>query len=451
MADTQPDAVPPFDASKPHLLRPKLRQVKLFGAQQPDGKMAIGMSDARQISQQVVFVSPAVQGLLPHMTGEKNLDTIAKDVGQGLTRAILEQLVVRLDAAGLLEGPTFDAIYGQMKKEFDSLANLPPASTAAMADGLVAQEFGQEATEAQKTEHGPRKLREAMDGWIKQVLDPVPDPSFDILPKAIIAPHLDYWRGWPNYAHVYGRLRVVDRPDRVIILGTNHFGSGTGVTACDKGYESPLGTCAYDGAFAQKLITNLGEPAATQLFEHRYDHEREHSIELHIPWIQHVFAGAPGQTPPAVFAALIHDPAPNSGESYDGTGLGILPFIEAMKKTIAGSPGSTLIVSSADLSHIGQSFGDQQSFAGDTDEAKAVRQRVQSHDMEMLQLVSEGKAEELVASMAWQQNPTRWCSVGNIVAAMKITDAKSVRMINYMGAGDNQGMALVTSCAAVIA
>ena len=68
----------------------------------------------------------------------------------------------------------------------------------------------------------------------------------------------------------------------------------------------------------------------------------------------------------------------------------------------------------------------------------------------MLELVKEAKAEELVASMAWQQNPTRWCSVGNIVAAMKITGATSVDIVNYTMATDQQGIACISSCAAVI-
>ncbi|HVZ94973.1 MAG TPA: AmmeMemoRadiSam system protein B [Phycisphaerales bacterium] len=441
---------PPFNPSAGHMLRPRLRPVRGFGAQQPDGKVLLGLSDARQISDQMVFVSPAVQAILPHMTGEKDIDAIVAEVGRGLSRAILENLIAQLDHAGLIEGPTFDAILSKMRAEFDSSPRLPPSSTAAIADALVVQEFGEKATDEQKKEHGARKLREALDGWIKQIMDQAADPSFDALPRAIIAPHLDYWRGWPNYAHVYGRMRVVDRPDRVVILGTNHFGLSTGVAACDKSFETPLGICEYDSAFADLVRENLGRDLAGKLFEHRYDHEREHSIELHIPWVQHIFKGPDGSYP-KVFAALVHDPAPNNGESYDGNGLGILPFIDAMKAAITSAPGRTLIISSADLSHIGGSFGDQQTFAGDTDEAKAMRDRMHKHDMEMLQLVAEGKAEELVASMAWQQNPTRWCSTGNLVAAMKITGAKEVRMLNYMAAGDDQGVALVSSCAAAIA
>src|SRR5690606_2106930 len=107
------------------------------------------------------------------------------------------------------------------------------------------------------------------------------------LPRAVIAPHIDYPRGWLNYATVWGRLRIVDRPDRVVILGTNHFGMGTGVTACDKGFSTPLGACPADHRLLDALRDRLGADGAERLLANRYDHEREHSIELQIPWVQH--------------------------------------------------------------------------------------------------------------------------------------------------------------------
>lgn len=296
---------------------------------------------------------------------------------------------------------------------------------------------------------GPERLRRQFDLWIDQTLKDAQDPSLDELPAAIVAPHLDYPRGFMNYAAVYGRLRVVDKPDRVVILGTNHFGSATGVCGCDKGFETPLGVSPVDTELLSALRRSLGDEDSAKLFEHRYDHEREHSIELQISWIQHVFGADDGSHVP-VFAALVHDPARNNGESYDGQGLGLLRFVEAMKQALASLPGRTLIVSSADLSHAGPQFGDQRPLVGDDEETVGLRNKILSHDREMLELFVAGKPEELVASMAWQQNPTRWCSVGNMVAAQKIVEPSSTRLLNYTAAMDQQGMGLVSSCAAVM-
>lgn len=441
-ASDPPAAQPRFDPGAPHHQRPRLRPVRGFPAQ-ADGQTVLGLADARQISEKMVFTNPSVQVILPKLDGTRDLDQIAAEIGRGLTREMLEMLVAQLDDAALIEGPTFEALWTKVKADFDSAPVLPPASTAAMADALVGQALGEGATEEQKAQLGAGKLREAMDAWMAAALKEAEDPSFDELPRAIVAPHLDYPRGWMNYGAVWGRVRVVERPDRVVILGTNHFGQCTGVCGCDKGYQSPLGVCEADGELIALMRARLGDA----IFAHRFDHEREHSIELQIPWVQHCL-GADGDGKFCrVFAALVHDPSVNNGESYDGAGVALQPFVEALKASLRALPGKTLVVASADLSHVGPMFGDPKPLAGEDEEAGAARHRVFSHDREMLELYRQRKPDELVASMAWQQNPTRWCSTGNLVAAMMAVEPVEVRLLNHAAAMDEQGMGMVSSAA----
>ncbi|MEM1185963.1 MAG: AmmeMemoRadiSam system protein B [Planctomycetota bacterium] len=448
MTDQSP---PAFDPEAAHHARPKLRRIRAFPlpAKTPDGKdvQMLGLADAQQISPKIVGMQPAMQLVLPHMNGENTIDEIATTVGRGLTAEMLRPIVAQLDDAGLLHGPSFDAIYAEMKSAFDGSDTLPPGSTVQFAEALVMQELGQDASEEDRARLAPEKLRAAIDSWIDTALKDADDPTFDKLPAAVVAPHIDYQRGWMNYAHVYGRLRVVDRPDRVVILGTNHFGMSTGVCGCDKAYETPLGTTPLDTELLEAVKGKLGEADAQKLLEHRYDHEREHSIELHLPWIQHCLGTDDSGAHVPVFAALVHDPCVNGGESYDGNGLGFEPFVEALKGALNDVGGKTLIVSSADLSHVGPAFGDQQSLAGDSAEAQSARDRVSSHDREMLAHVTLGNADDLVSSMAWQQNPTRWCSIGNIAATLKVVEPGEIRLLNYGAAMDQNGVTLVSHAA----
>jgi AmmeMemoRadiSam system protein B len=438
----QPIPPAPFDGNAPHQQKPKLRPVRGFPAKVGE-QVLLGLADARQLSDRMVVTSPAVQFVLPLMNGERTVDEIVQEVGRGLTKQVLETLIAQLDDAALLFGPKYEALLTKVREDYDASPILPPASTAQFADALVTQELGENASEAQKLELGPTKLREAIDQWIAQALQNVPNPSFDSLPKAIIAPHIDYARGWINYASVWGRMRVVDRPDRVIILGTNHFGLGTGVVGCDKGFESPFGPCKVD----QFVVDSLGRLLGDKLYANRFDHEREHSIELQIPWIQHCLGKDEQGEYCKVYGALVHDPAVNNGESYDGEGVGLMPFVEALRETIAQAPGKTLVVASADLSHVGPMFGDQQTLAGEEGPSAEFRNKVLGHDREMLELVHQNKPDELVSSMAWQQNPTRWCSIGNISAAMLAVKPESVEMLNYAAAMDQQGAGMVSSVA----
>ena len=450
----QPET-PIYNPEAPHHQKPKLRPIQVMPMQNGE-QQVIAVTDIQRLADPLLMM-PQVQLVFQHMNGEKTLDEITEAVGKGLTREMLEILVAQLDQGFLLEGPTFDGLVQGMREKFDNSDTLPPSVTAMFADMVVdakhKQEHGAEsaASDEEKSEQGPAVMRELFDKWIDEALKNATDPSLDALPRAIFAPHIDYGRGWPNYAHVYGRLRVCDRPDRIIILGTNHHGSGTGVVACDKGYESPFGTCAFDNDFCDLLKKHMGDDGAvSSLFEHRFDHEHEHSIELHVPWIQHVFGEDDAGAYPKVFAALVHDPSHSNGESYDGNGIGMDPFVDALKAALDEAPGRTLIISSADLSHIGPMFGDKLQLTEETPEVAQFRDRVVKHDQQMLSAVQRGAADELITQIAWQQNFSRWCSIGNIVATLRATGGGEVRILNYGMAMDPNGAQAVSSFAAVL-
>lgn len=437
---------PAFDPTAPHMARPRLRRVRGFAmpVKGPDGKQQtlLGIADAQQISDRVVATAPAFQVVLPLMDGSRDLPQIVAEVGRGLTEPMLQSLVAQLSESGLIYGPPFEAMQAKVRADFDSAETLPPGATAQFADAVVAQKLGGQATDEQKAELGPQELRTIFDTWCEQALQASQIPPFESLPAAVVAPHVDYPRGWQNYASVYGRLRGLTPPDRVVILGTNHFGSATGVCGCNKGFASPLGVSPLDTELLDALTSELGPDGAERLLKDRYDHEREHSIELHVPWIQHCLG--PGVK---VLGVLVHDPAANNGESYDGEGLALEPFIAALRAALTKVGGTTLVVSSADLSHVGPAFGDEQPLAGDSDEAKAAREKFARHDHEMLKLYGERKPDDLIAAMAWQRNPTRWCSVGNMVAAMRVVEPEQVRLLNYAAAMDPQGTTCVSHAA----
>ena len=439
---------PAFNPAADHMSRPRLRPIRGFlaPAQGPDGKVIqlLGIADAKQVSPKVVLTQPAMQAVLPLFTGEHTLDDVVTQVGRGLTRQHLEPLVAQLADAGLIAGPEFEAMWAQMRKDFDSAEVLPPAQTAALADALadqqVQKEHNRSATDDEKANLGPDRLRAQMTAMMNQALEKAEDPSFDRLPKAIVAPSVPYQQGFLLYGSVYGRLRIVDTPARIVVLGTNHFGDATGVSGCDKGFRTPLGESPADRAMIDFLRAKLGDG----LFEHRYDHEREHSIEMQAAWLQHVF-GAEGAKNPPIFAALVHDPVVSDGQSYDGKGIAFQPFVEALREAIGSLPGPTLVVASAELSHVGATYGDQVRLAGNEPEADANRRNVVEQDQSLIRMLTENKPMELVSSLAWQQNPTRWSSTGAIVGAMLATQPSEVRLLQYGGTMDPQGAAMISA------
>ena len=156
MAQTPPEqpAQPQFDPNAAHQQSPKLRNIRgvPVPVQGPEGKQVtmLGLADAQQISPKMVVTHPAFQTVLPKMDGSRTIDQIVSETGQGLQRPMLEQLVAQLDDAGLIFGPNYESLAQKMRDDFDANDTLPPGSTAQMADLLVAQAVGGEATDEQK-------------------------------------------------------------------------------------------------------------------------------------------------------------------------------------------------------------------------------------------------------------------------------------------------------------
>ena len=102
-------------------------------------------------------------------------------------------------------------------------------------------------------------------------------------PPALIAPHAGYTYSGPVAAHAYLQLEG-RRVGTAVVLGPNHYGIGTPVSIYPEGeWITPLGGVEVDRDLAVELaklsdIFSLDEVS----------HEREHSIEVQLPFLQYV-------------------------------------------------------------------------------------------------------------------------------------------------------------------
>lgn len=145
-------------------------------------------------------------------------------------------------------------------------------------------------------------------------------------PKAVIAPHagLDY--SGPVAAAAYARLRPLRaKIRRVILLGPAHRVPFRGMALPGAAaFRTPLGDIPLDAATVARLKALPG------IKELRGAHAAEHSIEVHLPFLQRVFAKF------TLVPILIGDAEPAE--------------VAAVLDSIWGGP-ETLIVVSSDLSH----------------------------------------------------------------------------------------------------
>lgn len=100
-----------------------------------------------------------------------------------------------------------------------------------------------------------------------------------------IVPHAGYMYSGPVAAHAYYRIAVEGKPDVFVIVGPNHTGIGTAVSVYDKGiWVTPMGEVKIDSEFAAELLRN-----SNYLDVNYAAHTYEHSIEVQLPFLQHLF------------------------------------------------------------------------------------------------------------------------------------------------------------------
>jgi AmmeMemoRadiSam system protein B len=146
------------------------------------------------------------------------------------------------------------------------------------------------------------------------------------VPKAIIAPHAGYVYSGPIAASAYASLLAAGPTiRRVILLGPAHRVSIRGLAASGAdAFATPLGTVPVDKAAVNEILE------LPQVQVHDAAHAQEHSLEVHLPFLQQICPDF-SIVPLAVGAATAAEVA------------------QVLEK-LWGGP-ETLIVISSDLSH----------------------------------------------------------------------------------------------------
>ncbi|HUP97330.1 MAG TPA: AmmeMemoRadiSam system protein B [Usitatibacter sp.] len=145
-------------------------------------------------------------------------------------------------------------------------------------------------------------------------------------PKAIIAPHAGYMYSGAVAGSIYARLApLAGVVTRVVLAGPAHrvYVSGAAVPSVEA-FASPLGTIALDVAAIAKLR------ALPFVEENDSAHAREHSLEVHLPFLQSVLGDF------ALVPVVVGDASPDE--------------MALLFETVWGGR-ETLIVVSSDLSH----------------------------------------------------------------------------------------------------
>ena len=145
-------------------------------------------------------------------------------------------------------------------------------------------------------------------------------------PKALIAPHAGYIYSGPVAGNAYAQLdQVADRISRVVILAPAHRMAFPGLAYSDADwFRTPLGDVPVD----KEALAAIADLPQVHHLEQAF--ENEHSIEVHLPFLQEALDHF------HIVPLLVSDATPEQVE-------------EVLERLWGGD--ETLIVISSDLSH----------------------------------------------------------------------------------------------------
>lgn len=145
--------------------------------------------------------------------------------------------------------------------------------------------------------------------------------------KGIIVPHAGYTFSGRVAAKAYDAISKINKK-RFVILGVDHFGAGS-IATSNQDWETPLGEAKVDRDFVDKITKEQA------IVVNERSMEREHSIEVQLPFLQHVFGDfyfVPVQLPHISYEEIKH-------------------LAEILKDK------DTFYIASSDFIHYGSNFG----------------------------------------------------------------------------------------------
>ncbi len=225
----------------------------------------------------------------------------------------------------------------------------------------------------------------------------------------LVCPHAGYQYSGPFAAHSYAALAADGLRSSYIVLGTNHYGTGAPLATTRHDWQTPLGVVPIDPDLLRAVSRS---PIEDDVAAHRH----EHSIEVQLPFLQHLSSGV--RFVPVCMAFQEYELAAEVGE-----------LVAAAVKD-----RDALVVASSDFSHVGMNYN-QMPPRGKTAPAWAKEQDAKALE-KILALDPKGLQDRVA------QDDISMCGYGPVTAmlvAAKRLGAKEAKLLRYGSSSDVSG------------
>jgi AmmeMemoRadiSam system protein B len=392
---------------------PRLRPVDAFPVKQ-DGKTFIYLKDPLQLANPL-GVTPAGYFIMSHFDGQHSFIDIQEKYSQQFGAVLLSDelrtFVQMLDQHYYLDTPRFLDHQKTVIEEFRRM----PTRTPAHAGGVYKKD--------------PDGLKTQLDGYFLSPKGPgLPQLSRGVaIPKAIVAPHIDFQRGGPAYAWAYKCLAESEGADLYILLGTSHCAGRTPFILTLKDFDTPLGLVETDKAF----VTGLQEQCEQDLFADEYLHRGEHSLEFQVVFLKYIAqwraqmrgeSERPFQIVP-ILVSSFHPMVIN--RTVPEETMAVKTVLQALRRLTAAETRRVCFVAGVDLAHVGQQFGDSEPITTE------FLKWVEAEDHKLVDRLLALDAPGFFSEIAKDQDKRKICGFSPLYSLIYLLDGARGNQLHY--------------------
>lgn len=228
-------------------------------------------------------------------------------------------------------------------------------------------------------------------------------------PQKIVAgivPHAGWMFSGPTAAKVYKSIQEKSSPEIFLIFGAVHvWGISREAAMFAQGaWQTPCGTIEVDEELAEIVLREAGEEVVADPSAH----EREHSIEVQVPFIQHLF-------PNAKIMPIMVSPEKHAVRLGEKIGQILTEYNKP-----------ACVLGSTDLTHYGPSFGFIPYGIGEQSLAP-----MKDNDQQILDLAAEMKAEAVLTEAERHRNACGAGAIAATVAAAKVLGVSQGHLLEH--------------------
>lgn len=404
-----------------------LRAVETIVVPDKEHGQVVVLRDTQGVTSGHAVLPPPLVSIVSRFNGRSTCAQIALEASEELRQEIPVSVVIRvaeeLEAGLFIEGAAFRAARDKVERDFADSAVRPAshAGGAYYADNAALTRYIDDQCLA-RADGAPAAVARDLAG--KRMV-------------ALVAPHIDPWRGALGYGHAYGAM-AASLPEDVetfVLFGTSHAPMREPFALCRKAFATPFGDVEAD---MMRIDALAGAAHGFDPYADQFNHKREHSLEFQVVFLRHLMGARHFKIVP-VLAGLgaqqvsRKDPA---GEDC------IAPFMDAVKSLVAEARGKVVVVAGADLAHVGPRFGDK-AYVADQ------RRELEAQDRASLNHAIAGEAHAFWDHVAADLETRRVCGLApiwSLLTAVRDTGAVG-KILHYEQTIDEEDGSIVSHAA----